>query len=488
MLSEDIRKVLAIVSIDPKYYPPLHDAEANAVVSDVVSKFTKLALIRETDSRVAATLDDVLWPEYRKRIVIAYYYLTRELKLERKLAEELLMGALEKLAGLAGAQRLSPVRQVIIDTLVEIIDGEETYAPYPLSLLEYASELNLIYWDGEKWNLTELGKFMLRLPPLELAKALLTLEMLLSRASPNCMTREFLERLKEVFSGIPEGEAVSVWEVAENLASEMELPQFPHLITHSWLYRLARLGVVTLKFDKLSANELTLQFLSLVLDPSSNPYHSVLSSLAFRSDPPLVTTNVPERIRELANHPLVSGSWSEVEQALNSYSRGDYHAALRTVLPIIERILREIAVREGLAGTERGLNTLVEVVKGRKLVSARTENLIKALGRDAELHGLEQMDLDRARFYAELALMTLLELVRDYERHKLLHRAVREISQELGLSPEELIKAYPDDRRTIHVQFLSDGRLRIIVKGQHVYEAAVDREGKLVYRKVALEK
>ena len=66
--------------------------------------------------------------------------------------------------------------------------------------------------------------------------------------------------------------------------------------------------------------------------------------------------------------------------------------------------------------------------------------------------------------------MTLLELVRDYRRHKLLYKALHEIASQLGIDVKELLKAYPENRRVVHVQFLSDTKLRITVKGKHVYE------------------
>ena len=159
--------------------------------------------------------------------------------------------------------------------------------------------------------------------------------------------------------------------------------------------------------------------------------------------------------------------------------RGDYHATLRTLLPIIERILREICVREGVSGTDKGLKALIEIAKGHKLISERTENLIKALGRDIELHGLETLDLDRAKFYAELALLTLLELVRDYKRHKMLRQVLRVISKDLSITFEELVNAYPYNRKIVHVQFTSDEKMRVTVKGRYVYEAFLNSNGEI---------
>ena len=461
-LEKLLREVLASIASNPRQYPLPSDIVASEVIREVRKRFVKLALRHKDSERLAVVLDDVLSPEYRKGVVSAYYYLTSELGLDKAEAVELIVEAIEVITGLKTIDHLSPVHRTIIDYVIEIIEGEEIYTPYPLFLLDYASELGLVYWDGEKWNIAELGKFMLRLPPLELVKALLTLETLLPRTSPNSMSREFLRLIRELFSRSNTHRIEYIADV-----SRVHRP-----LVYSWLSRLANLGLLSIDYRerKVKANQLTLQLLEKVLDTSSNPYITILQSLLSQLDPPIITANIPSHIDKMKNDPLLSGHWNEIQQAVNNLNRGDYHAALRTLLPVIERILRDIVVEEGLAGTDKGLNALVEIAKGHKLISARTEGLIKALGRDLELHGLEQLDTDRAKFYAELALMTLLELVRDYRRHKLLHKALHEIAPQLGMDVKELLKAYPENRRVVHVQFLSDTKLRITVKGKHVYE------------------
>ncbi len=475
-MSKALKKVLTDVSNDPNYYPPPLDVEATKIIREIRSRFTQLALSYESSVDLANALDSILSPDYRRGMVAGYYYLTRELGLEKGKAIELLVEALEVVFGIRDLRHLLPVHKVIVSYLIKIISGEDVYSLYPLSLIDYVSELNLIYWDGEKWNLTELGKFMLKLPSPELVKALLTLETILPTSS-NCMSRAFLKEIRKLLSR-NSMHMHRVTLVENIIAEQLNIPQ---AMIHSWLTRLAELGLVTLMpgDGRLRANKLTPELLDSILNIRTNPYYALLSSLLLKSGPPLITTDLPAHIERLKDNPLLQSSWGEVKQALNSYNNRDYHAALRTLLPFIEKILREIAVREGIAGTDKGLNALMEIVKGHKLISARTEGLIKALGRDLELHGLEQLDTDRARFYAELAQMTLLELIRDYERHKLLHEAIKEISRELGMNPEELIKAYPNNRKTIHVQFLSDRKIRITIKSRHVYEVTKTKQGKL---------
>ncbi len=47
----------------------------------------------------------------------------------------------------------------------------------------------------------------------------------------------------------------------------------------------------------------------------------------------------------------------------------------------------------------------------KRIISERTENLIKVLERDIEFHRLEVLEKDRARPYSELALVSLLGII-----------------------------------------------------------------------------
>jgi len=476
-LEKTLREVLANIALNPKYYPEPLDIVAGEVVREIRKRFVKVALSHKDSESLAVVLDNVLSPDYRRGIVSAYYYLVGELGLDKSKALEMIVKAIEVVVGLRKTSDLPPVHRTIINYVIEIIESEGTYSPYPLSLLDYATELSLVYWDGEKWSITELGKFLLKLPPFEFIKALLTIEILLPKTSFNCMSSEFLQLLRKLFSRSDE----------HRIEYIVSISKTPRPLVYSWLSRLANLGLLSIDYreQKVKANQHTFQFLEKVLDISSNLYFSLLYSLISHQDPPMITTNIPSCISKMRNDPLISSYWNEIRQAIDSLDRGNYHAALRTVLPVIERILREIAIEEGLAGTDKGLNALVDIVKGHKFISVRTEGLIKALGRDVEFHGLEQLDTDRAKFYAELALMTLLELVRDYRRHKLLHQALQEIAPQLNMDPKELLKAYPNNRKTIHVHFLSDTRLRITIKSKHVYEINQKTTGELEIYKIA---
>ena len=197
-MREALREVLAKINENPRYYPAPSSILADEVVRAVRRRIVRMAFKYKYEHRIHMILDELLSPNYSRGILSAYYYLIHELGLEKEDAINLIINTFSRMAGLERYETLSPVETVIADYLEEIIEGG--YSLYPLFILDYACELGLIYWDGEKWNLTELGKLMLKLPPYEFTKALLTLEYILSKGTYNCMTHEFLETLRDLFS------------------------------------------------------------------------------------------------------------------------------------------------------------------------------------------------------------------------------------------------------------------------------------------------
>ena len=270
-LEKALREVLASIALGLKQYPPPLDVIANEVLREVRKEFVKLALGQQYSEHLATLLDDLLSPEYRKGIASAYCYLVNEIGLDRDKAVALVIEAIKVTAGLQERRHLPPVHRTIIDYIVEIIEGEETYSSCPLSLLDYASELGLVYWDGEKWNITELGKFMIKLPPLELVKALLTLEILLPATSLNSMSKEFLQLLKGLFSKSNIHRTEYIVAVSGTHGS----------LVYSWLLRLSGLGLISTdhREGRIKANQFTIQLLEEVLDTNSNPYITILRSL-----------------------------------------------------------------------------------------------------------------------------------------------------------------------------------------------------------------
>jgi hypothetical protein len=450
-LERDLRTLLSEIRRDPNLYPPL------GAMADVVRKVRAPILnwLRKSAPQEGTRVEDLFFPLYEKGIVSAYWYLTKELGLEEEEALKLTRAAMEIAIGTMPTAPLSDTDRELAEELADIIDSGGTFYA-----LEYASELGLVYFDGEGWRVSALGDLLLRLPPLEFTKALLTLECLMSKGNPYCMTMDFLRKLADLFSK----------DKVHKINFISSRTGYVEFLTRGWLSRLESLGLVRLSFNRVEVTRLGEIIMREILDPQ-NPYARLFEDMIRKEAPPLVTGDVKLYLEQLKDDPLIKPRWREVEEALNSYGRGDYVSALRTLLPVIEHVLREIAAREGVGGAGKGLKGLVGILVGSKWLSERTEGLIKALGRDVDLHGLEPPDPDKAPFYAQLAFITLLEMVRDYRRHKLLRKALERIAPEVGAKPEQLLRAYPNDRSAIHVQFLSDRCVRVTVNEKDVFEA-----------------
>jgi len=100
MMEKTVREILANINTNPRYYPPPLDPIAVEVVRKVRKRITKLAMRSANSDNLAIMLDDILSAEYGKGIISAYYYLTRELGLDIRQATELIIRAIEVLAGL----------------------------------------------------------------------------------------------------------------------------------------------------------------------------------------------------------------------------------------------------------------------------------------------------------------------------------------------------------------------------------------------------
>jgi hypothetical protein len=310
-----------------------------------------------------------------------------------------------------------------------------------------------------------------------MAKALLTLEIVLSRGNIYCMTRDFLEQLAFLFS---RSKTHMIDFIVERTRYSCEL-------TTCWLERLNFLGIVAFK-DEYRRVEIT-SFGEIAMNEVLRAENRYMELFKFIMEEDFSSLSLGVKIKEfekLKDDPLLFSRRKELDQAIKSLAQGASVAAYRTVIPVIEYLLREIAVKEGIAGTNLGMKSLAGKLCGAKLLSEGTEALVRALGRDTDVHGLEPLEQENASFYAFLAFVTLREILKDYRRHTFLRRVLRIVAKEVGMEPKELLKAYPSDRKTIHVQFIGDNIVRVTIHGSHVYEAK-KINGKIKLKRVGLK-
>jgi hypothetical protein len=468
-IEKGLRELISELLFNPSSYPSPRE------LKDIIGKVGKSILMSLRSESKNASLETVSidgWFFYDAGIALAYLYLTRDLELQEKVALDLITRAVEVAMGFRSPMDLEEGNRAIVERLVEIIKENGT-----VYLLEYASELGVIYYDGERWHVTPLGEFLLKLPPLEMAKALLTLEIVLSRGNIYCMTRDFLEQLLFLFSR-------SKTHMIEFI---VERTRYSRELTTCWLERLNSLGIVAFK-DEYRRVEIT-SFGEIAMNGvlSSENRYMELFKFIMKEDFSSQSLGVGiKKFEKLKDDPLLFSRRKELDQAIKSLTQGDYVAAFRTVIPVIEYLLREIAVKEGIAGTNVGMKSLASKLYGAKLLSEETEALVRALGRDTDVHGLEPVEQENASFYAVLAFVTLSEILKDYRRHTFLREVLSIIARKLEKKPERLLKAYPSDRKTIHVQFIDDNLVRITIHGSHVFEAK-KINGKIKLKPVGLK-
>ena len=333
--------------------------------------------------------------------------------------------------------------------------------------LNYIEELSLAYWDGDKWQITELGELLLRIPPKHFPEVLLYLETKLSKGTMLCMSKSFIETLYRLSK---EKAEISIHELEESMS------KCHRLIIKAWLMRLDAMGLLTFDYmqEKAQIKQQSLHIFRKVIE-EEGPLFTVMSSLIHSTDPPMVVREdvAIDYLRRNINHPLLKALTDELEQALKAYETGNYMTALRALLPVIEKIVREIYIKEKIGGTSDSLNTMAKKLTETKLISEGTEGLIRSLRRNEVAHGLWPPSIDDARLYSLLALITILELIRDYERCRFLREVLNEIRKmkNYAINVNELLKAYPHDRRKLHVEWMADNRLRITLRGEEIYEA-----------------
>jgi len=92
--------------------------------------------------------------------------------------------------------------------------------------------------------------------------------------------------------------------------------------------------------------------------------------------------------------------------------------------------------------------------------------------------------LDDARIYSHIALITIPELIRDYERCKFLQEVLKEINKmkNYTLNVDGLLKAYSHDRKKLHVEWITDDRVRVTL-GEEIYEG-IRKDGRPSVRRI----
>ena len=121
ILEKALREILAKIRDNPQYYPSPPDVDVDQVVKEVKKRILNIFLQHKDSERFAYMLDDILSPEYHRRLTTAYYYLINELGFTKDRSIELIINSLEVSIGLKQDKDLFPIERTIVDYVIEII-------------------------------------------------------------------------------------------------------------------------------------------------------------------------------------------------------------------------------------------------------------------------------------------------------------------------------------------------------------------------------
>ena len=483
MLDIALRRILGLVKSHPEKLPtPTNEAREilNVIKEKVLSTIKSAG--REESPEAKEVYEVLITGNYDDEIMTCYYFLREVSRLSREDAVKILTDFFLYEAGLLA--EASSMHQILFKQLQDImekpfINPNLTSNVYTLS---YAEQLGLCFWNGERWALSPLGDMFLTLPSSDLAKRLiLILEVTRSvgKGDKWHMPLDFIEQLLQVLTTMERS-------TFQELSQALEETYGP--IWRIWISRLYGLNLISVIGDQIEISSIGHRMLNKVLRFPNDPLYAVAESLSEAGTSAIsLTMWIIRRVLEVMKDPLLDKWRQDISEAIENLKERNYKATLRTLLPCIEGIVREIYIMCGLGGANESLRPMIRELRENKWVSERVEGLVKALGRDEVLHGLDRMTREDAGFYAHLAMMAIVELIKDYRRHQNLRIALGAILEQKrdeipvlkDKSLEDLLRAYPKRRDIIHVQFLNDTKMIITLCRKYCYKVEVSNGSKV---------
>ena len=160
-----------------------------------------------------------------------------------------------------------------------------------------------------------------------------------------------------------------------------------------------------------------------------------------------------EKLRELiSNSEIIKSQKMDIEAGLRAFQDMNYISSLKTFIPAIEGVLRNIYVVNEIGGTEKDLEQMLQELKSNKWINKETEGMIIALGRTKKAHGLENISQQEAQLYSTMALKALECLHKDYYFFSALRMSFKKIAEkEEHLTEDFLLNSYLKRKDVIHV-------------------------------------
>jgi len=353
----------------------------------------------------------------------------------------------------------NPVDNAIFESMLQHALSSKTKDEIG-EIIEYGKQNGLFYWDGEKWHVTNLGHFFIKLSPLQAVKFLLLVEISHSGGIKDNwhISEEFLRKLLKV----------------KKMYWNLDDPSTLVYYNREWTKRLNDIGIVERKIyyldpvyepielgDSIKLNKMGEIVLEEILNTEKDSL-SVLLELLYRQELRfssdllayyMSSETIGKLKRLFEDSELVKGQEGEIQASLRAFEDGNYISSLKTLIPTIEGIVRNIYVNKGLGGTDKDLEPMLQELRSNKWITKETEGLVISLGRAKRLHGLESLSEQEAQIHCIIGLKALEGIFKDYYFFTVLRLCFEKISEvEPNVSAEYLLEAYPKKRKEVHVQ------------------------------------
>ena len=500
MLTEELRTIILKITEDPLYVKP------SAI--DIPLKLNRrlreyfITQLRTRKDKYAAQIfnEQIRYDELDKVLKGAYQYLVDKcgISTEEELYRflKLLIGNILRQQGKrewAKREELeNPVDEAIFQSIRSFSRGSE-YENIP-ALIEYGKQNSLFHWNGEKWRVTNLGLAFIKLSSMQAVKFLLLLELHQSGGKDDVwhVSRNYLEWIyttKEYFFDYPPNE-------------------IPEIYLGKWLRRLIEMGIIefeiayeggvgNFQYDVgyiIKVTKFGEVILEIILDSESDPLSTFVEML-YRQElnfsPDLLSyysnSETIEKLRGLfLNSEIVKGQGNEIKAGLKSFQDMNYISSLKTFIPSIEGVVRNIYVDKSIGGTDKDLEPMLDQLQSNRWITKETRALVISLGRTKKVHGLEGLFEQEAQIYCMMTLKALEDIHKNFYFFTALRMCFKKIAEkEPHIPTGSLLSAYPKKRDEVHLQVkehLLDTNYKKIEllctlpKHKKVYECKADLE------------
>jgi hypothetical protein len=321
---------------------------------------------------------------------------------------------LEMILGKGDERHLSshhPDKISIDDALVQSVEYVwEEYGSEPTILYNFAKQRFLIAWDyqGNRWQTTGLGRFLLELKPLQVISLLLTIDLTF-----NTCDRDIRHMSAQALKSLLEFDKREHFDRIVPLHKETlkRLGVLRSLSRH-WEYELTPLGKVVV---------------NAVLS-EDNPMREVVKALVENEEQGIHFEGSDKELdllrKQLASEAMDQGSLTSIGNAIALYTRESYTDAARIFFPSIEAVANQMLLAAGenlndhkvFPGMARKLSRLEEL----KLIPSDLSKAIDIVtSRNKVLHGeYEPLEQEYAYPLCVAGIIYLRRMLNEFEKAK----------------------------------------------------------------------